>query len=142
VSQASDTVEFGLNCNAFRLSGMVNYVFSYGTLRLPKVQRTIFGREVPTHIDALSGYSLQWLTITDREVIATSGTNTHPILMPGRPTDRVDGACLELSDDEVLSADNYEVADYARVLVTLISGREAWVYLDSASSESGRDRAE
>ncbi|GAA1525963.1 gamma-glutamylcyclotransferase family protein [Nocardioides humi] len=108
---------------------MVHRVFSYGTLRQPEVQVALFGRAVPTVADALPGYRVDWLTITDPAVIATSGSDRHPILRPGRAEDAVDGAYLELSDAELAWADAYEVDDYARTAVTLASGAEAWVYL-------------
>jgi len=36
---------------------------------------------------------------------------------------------FELSSGELAAADDYEAADYARVRVTLESGRQAWVYV-------------
>ncbi len=97
-------------------------LFSYGTLRLPQVQGALFGRQVPTADDTLPGFRLETLTITDPEVIATSGADEHPILRPGTGADVVAGACLELSPAELAAADAYEVDDYVRVEVTLGSG--------------------
>ncbi|MFT4226781.1 gamma-glutamylcyclotransferase family protein [Micropruina sp.] len=108
---------------------MPHRVFSYGTLRQENVQRALFGRPVVTVADALPGYRLDWLTITDPEVIATSGSDRHPILRPGSATDVVPGAYLELDDHELAQADAYEVDDYVRTAVTLASGTPAWVYL-------------
>lgn len=104
-------------------------VFSYGTLRQPEVQRALYGREVATTPDALPGYRLDWLQITDAAVIATSGSDRHPILRAGDATDAVPGAFLQLSEPELAATDAYEVADYARTEVTLASGVTAWVYL-------------
>jgi gamma-glutamylcyclotransferase (GGCT)/AIG2-like uncharacterized protein YtfP len=104
-------------------------LFSYGTLRQPEVQLSLFGRSVPTVDDALPGYCIEWLTITDPSVIATSGSNRHPILRRGAPIDSVAGAYLELDDTELAAADEYEVDDYRRTAVTLTSGVQAWVYL-------------
>jgi gamma-glutamylcyclotransferase (GGCT)/AIG2-like uncharacterized protein YtfP len=103
-------------------------LFSYGTLRQPDVQRALFGRCVPTVDDELPGYRIEWLLITDPAVIATSGSDRHPILRPGAPTDSVTGAYLELDDAELGAADDYEVDDYRRIAVTLASGMQAWVY--------------
>ena len=64
-------------------------LFSYGTLRQPEVQRTTFGRELDGRPDAIVGYELDYVTITDPHVIATSGSDRHPIL---RPSDRADAA--------------------------------------------------
>lgn len=105
-------------------------LFSYGTLRDPAVQRTTFGRELTGHDDALIGYAVQQLEITDPEVLAISGQTHHPILVPtGDARDRVPGAVLELTDDDLAAADRYEVADYHRVLAPLASGAHAWVYV-------------
>ena len=104
-------------------------MFSYGTLRQPEVQRALYGREVVTVADALPGYRLEWLLITDPDVIATSGSDRHPILRSGGPSDSVEGAYLALDDTELAATDAYEVDDYTRREVTLESGVTAWVYV-------------
>lgn len=114
---------------------MQHRLFSYGTLRQPEVQRALFGREVPTQPDALPGFRLEWLLITDPAVVATSGSDRHPIIRRADPTDHVPGACLELTEDELAAADAYEVADYTRAGVRLTSGRRAWVYLAADSAQ-------
>ncbi len=108
---------------------MTQRVFSYGTLRQPEVQAALFGREVTTIPDSLPGWRLDWLTITDPEVIATSGSDSHPILRRGAPTNSVDGAYLVIEDGELASVDEYEVSDYVRIQVTLTTGVLAWVYV-------------
>ena len=114
----------------------VERVFSYGTLRLPHVQRALYGREVPTTDDLLLGYRLDWVLITDPRVIATSGSDRHPILRRGEAADAVTGACLELTPAELQATDAYEVDDYVRSMVTLASGRGAWVYLESDRADA------
>ena len=105
-------------------------LFSYGTLRQPEVQRITFGRELNGRPDAIVGYELDYLTITDPHVIATSGSDRHPVL---RPTDRqdaaVEGMVFAISDADLAAADDYEVDDYRRVAVPLRSGEQAWVYV-------------
>lgn len=108
-------------------------IFSYGTLRQPEVQRALFGHPVPTVEDSLPGYRLEWLEITDADVIATSGSNRHPILRPGTATDHVAGAYLEVDESGLAAADDYEVDDYVRVRVSLTSGIDAWVYVAAAT---------
>ena len=108
---------------------MSQVLFSYGTLRLPEVQRELFGRLVPTVADQLPGHRLEWLTITDPVVLAVSGSDRHPVIRPGEPLDSVVGARLELTDSELERADAYEVDDYARVAVRLASGLRAWAYM-------------
>ncbi len=51
----------------------------------------------------------------------------------GLSDSRVAGTVFEITDEELASADRYEVADYKRVAATLASGRQAWVYVDARS---------
>jgi gamma-glutamylcyclotransferase (GGCT)/AIG2-like uncharacterized protein YtfP len=105
-------------------------LFSYGTLRQPDVQQATFGRELDGRPDAIVGYDLDYVTITDPHVIATSGSDRHPIL---KPTDRagaaVEGMVFTISEADLAAADEYEVDDYRRIAVPLRSGDEAWVYV-------------
>lgn len=107
-------------------------LFSYGTLRDPAVQQALFGREVSATPDQLPGFRIEYVEITDPEVIATSGSDRHPILRPGNPGDVVDGVCLEVDEEQLAAADRYEVDDYVRVSVPAVSGRSAWVYVAAA----------
>jgi gamma-glutamylcyclotransferase (GGCT)/AIG2-like uncharacterized protein YtfP len=108
---------------------MIESLFSYGTLRQAEVQRELFGRAVATTGDSLPGFRLDYVVITDPAVIATSGSDRHPILRRGSSADSVTGGCLELTAEELKAADEYEVDDYRRIAVTLASGRDAWVYV-------------
>jgi gamma-glutamylcyclotransferase (GGCT)/AIG2-like uncharacterized protein YtfP len=112
---------------------MGELLFSYGTLRQREVQLTTFGRELNGHDDAIVGYELDWVTITDPHVIATSGSDRHPILKPSdRPGAAVEGTVFTITEVELAAADEYEVDDYRRVLVPLRSGGQAWVYVVAA----------
>jgi gamma-glutamylcyclotransferase (GGCT)/AIG2-like uncharacterized protein YtfP len=109
---------------------MGQLLFSYGTLRQREVQLTTFGRELNGRDDAIVGYELDWVTITDPHVIATSGSDRHPILKPNdRPGAAVEGTVFTITEGELAAADEYEVDDYRRVLVPLRSGGQAWVYV-------------
>lgn len=104
-------------------------LFSYGTLQLPQVQRARFGRELSGAPDALPGFRLDTVHITDPDVIADSGTSEHPVAVhTGKDTDEIPGTVLTLTDTELKAADDYEVDDYQRTKVTLHSGQTAWVY--------------
>ena len=109
---------------------MTELLFSYGTLRQPDVQRATFGREIDGTPDAIVGYDLDYVTITDPRVIAASGSDRHPIL---KPTDRADaaveGMVFAISEADLAAADEYEVDDYRRITVPLRSGGEAWAYV-------------
>ena len=106
------------------------WLFSYGTLRQPEVQIATFGRRLESFDDALVGYALSTLTITDARVIALSGSSQHPILTyTGDPSEQVLGAALNVTETDLLHADQYEVAAYRRVPTILRSGRHAFVYV-------------
>ena len=115
------------------MDGRPESLFSYGTLRLPDVQRATFGAVLPTSDDELVGWRLGALRITDAAVVALSGSAEHPILeRTDDEADRVAGAVIELTADQLAAADASEVDDYHRVSVRLTSGREAWVYVRRA----------
>lgn len=110
----------------------VHQLFSYGTLQLERVQLAQFGRLLEGRPDALPGFRMTVIEITDPEVIKASGTDRHPLVIASSdPADSVDGSVFEITDEELAAADSYEVDDYARSEVTLSSGIRAWVYLDS-----------
>ncbi|OBI08921.1 hypothetical protein A5715_14190 [Mycolicibacter heraklionensis] len=105
-------------------------LFSYGTLQLPEVQRSTFGREVAGRPDAIVGYDLDYVTITDPHVVAVSGSDRHPILRPSDAHDAaVPGTVFTISAAELAAADEYEVDAYRRISVPLRSGAQAWVYV-------------
>ncbi|MFD6878361.1 MULTISPECIES: gamma-glutamylcyclotransferase family protein [unclassified Streptomyces] len=107
-----------------------HHLFSYGTLRFPEVQLARFGRPLDGTPDALPGFRITHIEITDPQVIAESGTDRHPLLVASpEGTDAVDGTVFSITDEELAAADAYEVDDYARTRVTLRSGTRAWVYL-------------
>jgi hypothetical protein len=85
---------------------MSELLFSYGTLRQREVQLATFGRELEGYVDAVVGYELHHLTITDPQVIATSGSDRHPILRPtDRPDAHVDGIVFTITEAELAAAD-------------------------------------
>jgi len=107
------------------------------------VQHQQFGRQLDDTSDTLPGHRADWVTITDPDVVAVSGTDRHPIVRyTGDPTDSVAGTVLTLSTAELAAADIYEVDDYHRVHADLGSGTPAWVYLarGTRSRTDGRDR--
>lgn len=108
------------------------WLFSYGTLRQRDVQLATFGRELAGQHDAIVGFELDSVVITDPHVIATSGSARHPVLMPTDNRDSaVEGTAFAVTAADLAAADHYEVDDYIRVQVPLRSGRTAWVYVFS-----------
>ncbi|MCP2339927.1 GDSL-type esterase/lipase family protein [Actinomadura rupiterrae] len=105
-------------------------LFSFGTLLDEGVQNKLFGQAVPATPATLAGYTTRPLTITDPSVIETSGLDVH-LTLKRRVLAEVEGAVLHLTDADLAAADAYEVDDYARRRVRLISGETAWAYLDA-----------
>ena len=104
-------------------------LFSYGTLQLKNVQKETFGRNLVGKKDSLLGYKLESLKIKDPSVLEISEAKTHPIIrFTGTNVDVVEGTVFEVTSDELLEADNYEVEDYKRIEVILKSGIKSWVY--------------
>ena len=105
-------------------------LFSYGTLQLADVQLGTFGRLLDGAPDALVGYVLAPLAISDPGVVALSGAAVHSIARAtGREEDRVEGVVFLLTAEELAAADSYEVDAYARAETRLASGRTAFVYV-------------
>jgi hypothetical protein len=105
-------------------------LFSYGTLQLPRVQRANYGRLLEGRPDALHGYVLAPLAISDPEVVRISGAAVHSIARrTGNPDDVVRGVVFRLTPAELEATDAYEVDAYARRCVRLASGADAFVYV-------------
>lgn len=108
------------------------HLFSYGTLQQEGVQISTFGRLLAGTPDQLHGFRQSLVEIDDPEVVRTSGMTHHPIVMfTGIDADKVSGVVFEITNDELIRADTYEVSAYIRVRVTLASGMPAWVYVDA-----------
>nr|NUR37717.1 gamma-glutamylcyclotransferase [Sphingomonas sp.] len=106
-------------------------LFSYGTLQQREVQLATFGCELVGTADVLRGYRLTQLAICDPKVAELSGKAVHTIAAVGEPGDQVPGLVFEVTRAELEAGDRYEVEAYARVEVTLESGRRAWAYVRS-----------
>lgn len=105
-------------------------LFSYGTLQKEAVQLDTFGRKLSGAPDTLIGYALNWVEITDPEVLRMSNQKHHPIIdYSGDDADRVDGVLFDLTDAEIAQADDYEVDDYKRIEVTFQSGNKGYIYV-------------
>lgn len=111
------------------------YLFSYGTLQQEQVQIETFGRILQGEKDTLNGYQLSMLEITDPEVLRKSGQKYHPVLeFSGNNNDEVKGVLFEVTEAEILQADEYEVDDYKRIEIVFRSGNKGFIYV-AASSE-------
>ena len=112
-------------------------LFSYGTLQLPQVQQATYGRLLEGTADALRGYRLGSLVISDPEVVRLSGKPVHTIArFTGDPGDRIEGVCFTVTDEELAATDSYEVDVYGRTEVELESGVRALVYVGPPLTEA------
>lgn len=93
-------------------------IFTYGTLQDPKVQMKIIGRTIKGIPDGLAGYKKSTITI---------GNILYPIIIPGGNS-VIQGKVIAVTQEELQKIDAYETSAYRRELVTLQSGKEAWVY--------------
>jgi gamma-glutamylcyclotransferase (GGCT)/AIG2-like uncharacterized protein YtfP len=105
-------------------------LFSYGTLQKEQVQLETFGRILRGEKDILVGYQLKMLEIKDPEVLRKSNQKYHPILeFSGNSADEVEGVLFEVSNEEILQADQYEVDDYKRIETVFKSGKKGFIYV-------------
>lgn len=110
----------------------IERLFTYGTLQTESVQLSTFGRKLKGSPDALPGYRLQMIQITDQDFVATSGAEYHRNLeFTGSTSDLVEGTVFSVTQQELEQADAYEPDGYKRIRVKLRSGTDAWVYVSN-----------
>jgi len=111
-------------------------LFSYGTLQQDNVQLSTFGRLLHGQKDDLPGFELSLVRIEDAQVAAASGRTHHAnVTFNGGSDSRVSGTVFEVTDSELVLADQYEqTAAYIRITAVLASGKQAWVYVDARSA--------
>lgn len=114
-------------------------LFSYGTLQLEDVQLSTFGRRLQGQKDELPRFEQSSLKIEDPQMVGISGNTHHAnVKFTGDAASRVPGMVFEITDDELASVDEYEIAfSYTRVAVMLASGRQAWLYAHSPPAADG-----
>jgi gamma-glutamylcyclotransferase (GGCT)/AIG2-like uncharacterized protein YtfP len=109
-------------------------LFSYGSLQNKAVQLANFGRELKGRADFLPRYARRLIPILNpKEVAATGESHYASAEATSNSDDLVAGTVFEITEQELAAADEYESpANYHRVLVTLQSGVQAWVYVHSS----------
>jgi cysteine synthase A len=106
-------------------------LFSYGTLQQGAVQMSLFGRLLQGQPDALVGFERSTIEMDDSDRVTSGGKVLHAIVKwIGGDQRRVDGTVLEVTDEELSSADRYEPPPYKRIATVLASGKQSWVYAD------------
>lgn len=108
---------------------MKECLFSYGTLQKAKVQIDLFGRVLEGSAEILRGYKISIVEITDETFLSKGGGKYQKTLMISDDNDIVDGTALEITEEELLLADEYEPKNYKRIKVMLESGKKAWIYV-------------
>lgn len=115
---------------------MIN-LFSYGTLQKTEVQIVLFGRILTGQKDQILGYSLKFLEINDSGVLEKSNEKFHPILeFTGDPNHKIEGTLYEITSEEILKADEYEVDDYIRIETRFASGKVGFIYVKNISNNN------
>lgn len=95
------------------------FLFTYGTLQDPRVQLQLFQRKLHGHEDLLMGHCESPIKIQGK----------YPVIYPSPdPKNSIRGVVYELLPHELSKADSYEGPDYIRTMVSLSSGKMAWVY--------------
>jgi GNAT superfamily N-acetyltransferase len=106
-------------------------LFSYGTLQEEAVQLSTYGRRLNGQRDELVGSEPALVKIAAPEVAARLGkTHHHNVVFNASDASRVAGTVFEITEAELVSTDAYEAPFfYQRVLASLASGGQAWVYV-------------
>lgn len=105
------------------------------------MQLSVYGRVLRGEPDTLVDWVRTRIGVPKRHKAALSGIAYYANVesSPGSGS-HVAGTLLELTNAELTATDGYEQdADYVRVIATLASGRNAWVYV-SASTVSNIGR--
>ncbi len=107
---------------------MPENLFSYGTLQKEKVQIELFGRILNGAKDILKGYEISAVEITDESFLAKGEAKFQKTVIPSKDG-FIEGTVFEISEAELVLADEYEPENYKRIKVALGSGKEAWIYV-------------
>ena len=97
---------------------MTEQLFVYGTLMEPIVQISVFGGTTHGQPDTLADFKKSSIRL---------GGRLYPIIEPEADSS-VEGLVITVTPTELRRIDQYEGEDYRRKKVTLVSGRQVWVY--------------
>ena len=80
-------------------------LFSFGTLRQPDVQVSVFGHTLEGQPEQLPRFRLTTVAITDPEVVRISGSARHPMLERSETvSDVVQGVVFNVTEEELVAA--------------------------------------
>ena len=119
----------------------LSLVFSHGSLQQEAVQVSLYGRALRCEPDELVDCIRTRIEVPAWHKAAAAGvTHYANVMFEAGCGSRVAGMAFELTEAELAMTDRYEAdAEYVRVMMTLASGRRAWVYV-SAATVSNIDR--
>jgi gamma-glutamylcyclotransferase (GGCT)/AIG2-like uncharacterized protein YtfP len=102
-------------------------LFSYGTLRSKEIQMRLFKKLLTGTPDQLLGHKLKSLQIEEE-----FGMADYVVVVPSQdPLDTIHGIVFNISSVDLAKVDVFESNSYKRVRVTLKSGVDAWIYMES-----------
>lgn len=111
-------------------SNVSEFLFTYGTLQKPEVQLRLFDRTLVGFPDRLKGYAIVPIKITDKRFLEMGLGDVQKTITPSANAEEViEGSILELTEKELMKADQYEPDNYRRIRLRFESGRQAWVYV-------------
>ncbi len=93
-------------------------LFVYGTLKYPKIQVKLLGREIDGLKDVLQSYKKTRIKIEGK---------FYTIIVKNKGSS-VDGLLINVSKRELKILDEYEGSTYRRKKVVLKSKKKAWFY--------------
>ena len=100
------------------------YLFSYGTLQEPDVQKMIFARVLKGNKDVLKSHAISEVMVG----------GLYPTIRESQDSeDRVEGYVYVIREEELPLVDTYEGEAYRRKKVVLESGVNAWVYVGKSN---------
>jgi hypothetical protein len=90
----------------------------------------LFGRKIVGEPDSLQGYKLASIDISDPVFLAKGEAKSQlTVVQTNDIADSINGTALAFTNEELLTADQYEPVGYVRVSVKLVSGKPAWLYI-------------
>ncbi len=105
-------------------------LFSYATLISKDVQLKLLGRRLNGSKDALEGYKISTVEISDGAFLANGEDKLQKTVEPtGICGDFVEGTVFEVSEEELRIIDAYEPENFHRMNVKLFSGKNAWLFI-------------
>ncbi|HEA20284.1 MAG TPA: gamma-glutamylcyclotransferase [Pricia antarctica] len=96
------------------------YLFTYGTLQDERLHHAFFQKKLEGFEDKLVAYRISEAKADGVYLMAEH---------TGDEKDSIEGIVYEIVEEDLKAADEYEGALYQRISVTLISGKNAWVYI-------------